>query len=542
MTKIKFIPCKPEEKDPADIALRYSEDFFGKKGFYPTEDDCVRIVEEARVAIDLEEKFAEKYGREPDGCEKEEIDRKAAVFCRYRRKGITLTEQQTEYIASYNKDENKEEIPMEKLYEKKYETKIDRTSARRKASEDFAKGKLIIAKDCTYSLNDYETKLNNNVLVVGGSGTGKTRTIVTPNIHEAVGSYIISDPKGNLHKKYGAFLRKKGYKIKVMDFTHPERSAHYNPMFHLKTSQDILRMTSLIVDEQKSCRADPFWDQMTTIYLAAIVGYMLETEYKPFDFKSILRLMNEGKRDGDDDDNCKSSELAKKFIKLRITRPDSWACSQFDSANAAPNKTYDTIRATLAAKFATFDTAEVRAMMNGNDFEFSDLGKEKTALFVIVSDTDRSMDSLVNIFFTQAMQELCAYADNECPDSRLPVPVRFILDDFATNCRIDGFPRVISTIRSRGISTMLMVQSEAQLEVGYGADADTIISNCDTYVYLGGNDVKTALCVSERCDRSLRQVLNMPIGSCWVFRRGSQPVYTTTTDPDKCITEMEKAG
>ena len=169
-------------------------------------------------------------------------------------------------------------------------------------------------------------------------------------------------------------------------------------------------------------------------------------------------------------------------------------------------------------------------MMSGNDCDFAALGQEKTVLFVIVSDTDRTMDDLVNLFFTQAMQALCRYADDECEDSRLPVPVRFILDDFATNCRIDEFPRMISSIRSRGISVMLMIQSEAQLAQGYGYDWATIVSNCDTYVYLGGNDVRTAQAVSERWNKPLAKVLYMPVGHCLVFRRGSQPVYTVLNE------------
>lgn len=179
-------------------------------------------------------------------------------------------------------------------------------------------------------------------------------------------------------------------------------------------------------------------------------------------------------------------------------------------------------------------------MMEENDIDFAAIGQEKTAVFVTVSDTDRSMDSLVNMFFTQTMQALCDYADNACPNNRLPVPVRFILDDFATNCRIEEFPRMISSIRSRGISVMLMIQAESQLRQGYGHDGKTIISNCDTYVYLGGNDVETAQAVSVRCDKSLKQVLYMPVGSCWVFRRGSQPVYTKLLDAKNCILEMTR--
>jgi type IV secretion system protein VirD4 len=179
-------------------------------------------------------------------------------------------------------------------------------------------------------------------------------------------------------------------------------------------------------------------------------------------------------------------------------------------------------------------------MMSRQGLEFKDISSRKTAVFVTVSDTDRAMDTLVNIFFTQAMNELCQYADNCCENGRLPIPVRFILDDFATNCRIDEFPRMISSIRSRAISVMMMIQSEAQLRQGYDDDAQTIISNCDTYVYLVGNDVQTAQAVSERCDKQLSEVLYMPVGSCWVFRRGSKPKYAQQTDISDIHREIGK--
>lgn len=405
------------------------------------------------------------------------------------------------------------------------------------AREDFLDSELCIAKNCNYSLNDFETRLNNNVLVVGGSGTGKTRNIVTPNIYQAVGSYIISDPKGKLYKEYASYLRRKNYQIIHIDFTHPERGECYNPLEFLKSTQDILKISAVLVNEKISVgtRADPFWDAMSIIMISALIAYMLETDYKPFNFSGILKLIREGERD---DCESKVSLLSERFDELKNQNPDSWACRQFDYANQAPYKTYDCIRATLAAKFAKLDTVELQQMMSDNDVDFTTIAKEKTAVFVTVSDTDRTMDVLANIFFTQAMQMLCDYADNECRDNLLPIPIRFILDDFATNCRIDEFPRMISTIRSRGISAMLMVQSEAQLKQGYADDDKTIISNCDTYVYLGGNDIETAYRISLRCNKNLKQVLYMPVGNCWVFRRGAQPVYTTLLDMDRCICEM----
>ena len=151
---------------------------------------------------------------------------------------------------------------------------------------------------------------------------------------------------------------------------------------------------------------------------------------------------------------------------------------------------------------------------------------------MVVSDTDRSMDGLVNIFLTQTMNELCRVADRECKNNCLPVPVRFILDDFATNCKIEEFPRMIASIRSRGISTMLMIQAESQLTENYGYDGKTIIGNCDTYVYLGGNDIETAKAVAERCDMPVKKILNMPVGMNWIFRRGQSPVNGINFDPD----------
>ena len=156
--------------------------------------------------------------------------------------------------------------------------------------------------------------------------------------------------------------------------------------------------------------------------------------------------------------------------------------------------------------------------------ELQNMAKEKTAIFVIISDKDRSMDGLANLFYSQAMDVICRVADKECEDGRLPIPLRFILDDFATNCKITDFPRMISSIRSRGISTMLIIQAESQLQECYGTDGRTIIANCDTYVYLGGNDVETAAAVATRCDVPITKILNMPIATNYIFRRGQAPI------------------
>lgn len=411
------------------------------------------------------------------------------------------------------------------------------------ATQDFNEADFVLSDVIRYSLNDFKTKLNNNVLIEGGSGTGKTTNVVVPNIRQAVGSYFICDPKGQLYKRWGKYLRDHDYTVKLIDFTHPEKSGGYNPMNYLKSTQDITKLASTITysnGSENGKNIDPYWDRMTILLLSAIIGYLVETDSPNKTFSAILDMVNLGEREDDED---KDSKLRRLFVKHKFQNPNSWACKKFESVDAAPFKTYDTIRSTLSAKFAVFDSKELRRMMEKPSIDFTEAAKKKTAVFVTVSDSDRTMDTLVNIFFTQAMNELCQYADDECKDGRLPIPVRFILDDFATNCRIEEFPRMISSIRSRAISVMLMIQAEAQLVQGYGYDAQTIISNCDTFVYLGGNDVQTAYSIAERCDKPMCEILYMPVGHCWVFRRGSKPksvVLPMLEQPEKAMEQSEE--
>jgi type IV secretion system protein VirD4 len=205
----------------------------------------------------------------------------------------------------------------------------------------------------------------------------------------------------------------------------------------------------------------------------------------------------------------------------------------------ASSRTLRSILVTANSRLGVYDTPELEKMMKEDDVNISWIGRRKTALFVVVSDTDRSMDRLVNLFFSQAMNELCRYADTKCTDYRLPVPVRFIMDDFATNCKIEEFPRMIASIRSREISTTLIIQAESQLTQCYGYDGRTIIGNCDTYVYLGGNDVETAKAVAERCDMPVKKILNMPVGTNWIFRRGEEPRNGVNFKLDEVLHELE---
>lgn len=397
---------------------------------------------------------------------------------------------------------------------------------------------LILAENQYYSLDCYKTQLNNNVLVVGTSGSGKTRSIVTPNLLQATGSYIVSDPKGTLYDKYGDYLREQGYRVRKLDFTDPMNSDGWNFFNYIHSSQDIVKISHMFIEAnhhgQRSL--DPFWDEAAQLLLQAIIGYLHEFPHAPDrKLSSVMRLMDQLSCSGDME--SEKTVLDTMFDEVKRKKPTSFALSCYQKFRVAANKTLRSIMITLNACMTPYTTPEISALTSTDEVDIVGIGTEKTALFVVVSDTDRSLDGLVNLFFTQAMNELVTYADRCCEDNCLPIPVRFILDDFATNCKIADFPRMIASIRSRGISTMLMIQAESQLTACYGEDGRTIIGNCDTYIYLGGNDYETADSVAKRSDLPIRKVLNMPVGTNWIFRRGDEPVNSKNFDLNSYLKE-----
>ncbi len=399
---------------------------------------------------------------------------------------------------------------------------------------------LIAGHNVYFSKDSFSTGLNNNVLVVGTSGGGKTRYFVKPNIMNAEGSFIVSDPKGNLHTQYEAYLKEKGYDVKKISFIHPEKSLRFNPITLCKNTQDIQELSHALVyglSANGSRRTtDPFWDETTLILFNALIGYILESDEikeKDKNITTLIELIPELKRGSDGASTM--CPLEQRFARHKADyevekRKESWAYRRYKEFSTAPYKTYQTIIICALAKLCSFDTIELRKMMKDNDIDFTQLGKKKTALFVEVSDSDRSMDTLVNLFYTCVMNQLCSYADEKCKDSRLPIPVQFILDDFATNARIDNFENMISNIRSRNISASIMVQSESQLKAGYGESANTIIDNCNTYIFMGSNNPQMAAIIAERANKTKQTVLNMPVGMQWVFRRGSAPIYCKQFD------------
>lgn len=411
----------------------------------------------------------------------------------------------------------------------------------KQAAERFYNSDFIFAKGVSRSLNDYKTRLNNNVIVVGTSGCGKTTSFVEPNLLTFSGNLFFSESKGTLLNKHRAELEARGYTVIELDFQNPEKRVHYNPFSFIRTTQDIIRIANALVYDPKAAgkNTDPFWDSSNVQLVCSLIGLMLETGYTPCNFKGLLQLLREGERytqtilkNGVRQTDEKASKLRDRFEELHELFPDSWAYKQFKCVDQASDRTYDSIRVTLASKFANYTSEELDEMMSSNDIDFDKIAREKTAVFVLQSDSDRSLDGLVNLFFSQAINSLIKIADS-CENQRLPIPVRFFLDDYGATTAIDNLDTIISTIRSRAISVSLILQSEAQLASSKSGADKTILSNCDTYIYMGGNDVETAKAVSVRCNKPLEQILYMPVGKCWVFERGKKPVYTDITEcPD----------
>lgn len=402
--------------------------------------------------------------------------------------------------------------------------------------------RLILGEGQYYSMDCYTTKLNNNVLVVGASGSGKTRSIVTPNLLQAYGSYIVSDPKGNLYSKYKNYLESKGYAVQKLDFTDPDNSEGYNFFDYIQNTQDIIKISHMMMQSREGERhLDPFWDEAAQLLIQSLIAFLIENgREEDRNLGGIQRLLTLCQVNEYNPDT--KSPLDKLMEHIQADDPGSFAAKSYVKFRIAAGKTLKSILITVNSRIGLFDTPEINRMTGLDTINIPAIGRRKTALFVVVSDTDRSMDTLANLFFTQAMNELCLYADKNCPDNRLPIPVRFIMDDFATNCKIAEFPRMISSIRSRGISAMLMLQAESQLESSYGRDWSTIIANCDTYVYTGGNDVETAKAVATRCDMPVQEVLNMPVGNIWIFRRGQEPINGRLFDIEPFLDEKLAEG
>lgn len=370
---------------------------------------------------------------------------------------------------------------------------------------------------------------NTNFIAVGSSGSGKTLGWVMPMIASGAGgaSMVVSDTKGALYERFNEPLEKMGYRVVMLDFTDPARSANkYNPIEHLNSTNEVMKTANTIVYLMRNRgEYNRILSELEVMLLEIALGYFLENGrgfernisgligfLNLFDAKALAEKLP--------CDISRVMELHKKQYKEQ-TGKDSWAFEQYKKFLKMSENDIKSVLFFAFSDLSSLDTPELREMLSHSDFDILSLAEEKTAVFINVSDTDRSKDTAINLFYSQAMDRLCRYADS-LPEKRLPVPVRFILDDFGTSARIMGFENMISNIRSRGISTMLILQSIAQLEQGYGRSASTILSNCSTKAYFGGSDPGTAGYFAELVGKPVEKLLGMPLLTHWLMRQGEE--------------------
>ena len=324
---------------------------------------------------------------------------------------------------------------------------------------------------------------NVNVLVVGGSGSGKSASYSIPNAYQLLGSYVFTDPKGELYDRTAGYLRSKGYEIKVLNLVKPQYSDGYNPIMHISSEIDVDVIANTIVKGQKTGDggSDPFWDDSAEMLLKALIYYLMATRpEEEQNLASCAELVRAANSNGG------SNLLTELISKLPYDHP---ARMNYKSIEIAPEKTYSSILSTLQSKLGKFDSKEIAELTSTDTINFEEIGNKKTAVYVISSDTHTAYDFLLTIFFSQMIQQLYNYANDN--GGALKVPTYFILDEFANIGKIPDFDKKISTSRSRKISFSVILQNLDQLEAVYEKSYETIIGNCDTHVFLGSNSYKT---------------------------------------------------
>lgn len=339
---------------------------------------------------------------------------------------------------------------------------------------------------------------NKNILVIGGSGSGKTRFFVKPNLMQMHSSYVVTDPKGTVLIECGKLLQRGGYKIKVLNTINFKKSMKYNPFAYLRSEKDILKLVNTIIantkgDGEKS--GEDFWVKAEKLYYTALIGYIwYEAPDEEKNFTTLLEMINASEAREDDEDFKNPVDLM--FDRLEEKDPEHFAVKQYKKYKLAAGKTAKSILISCGARLAPFDIKELRELMETDEMELDTLGDRKTALFVIISDTDDTFNFVVSILYTQLFNLLCDKADDEY-GGRLPVHVRCLLDEFANIGQIPKFEKLIATIRSREISASIILQSQSQLKAIYKDNADTIVGNCDTTLFLGGKEKTTLKEISE---------------------------------------------
>ena len=350
---------------------------------------------------------------------------------------------------------------------------------------------------------------NKNVLVIGGSGSGKTRFYVKPNLMQMHSSYCVTDPKGTIVLECGKMLEDNGYEIKILNTINFKKSMKYNPFAYIRSEKDILKLVQTIIANTKGegeKAGEDFWVKAEKLYYTALIGYIFyEAPREEKNFATLLDMIDAS--EVREDDETYMNPIDRLFEALEKREPTHFAVKQYKKYKLAAGKTAKSILISCGARLAPFDIQELRDLMSEDELELDTLGDRKTALFVIISDTDDTFNFVVSIMYSQLFNLLCDKADDEY-GGRLPVHVRCLLDEFANIGLIPKFEKLIATIRSREISASIILQAQSQLKAIYKDNADTIAGNCDSTLFLGGKEKTTLKELSETLGKETIDLYN----------------------------------
>ena len=369
---------------------------------------------------------------------------------------------------------------------------------------------------------DPKNARNKNVLVVGGSGSGKTRFWLKPNLLQCHSSYVITDPKGSIVVECGNALLKNGYKLKILNTINFSKSMHYNPFAYVHSEKDILKLVTTLMTNTKGegSGGDPFWEKSERLLLTALIAYLhYEAPVEEQNFATLLEMLNTMQVLEDDEEYQNPVDLL--FEELAKKKPNSFAGRQYKLYKLAAGKTSKSILISCGARLAPFDIQELRDLTMYDELQLDTLGDKKTALFLIMSDTDSTFNFLISMVYTQLFNLLCDKAD-DVYGGKLPVHVRCLIDECANIGQIPNLEKLVATIRSREISACLVLQARSQLKAIYKDNADTIVGNMDSQIFLGGSEPTTLKDLSEMLGKETIDAFNTS------DTRGNSPSYGTT--------------
>ena len=369
---------------------------------------------------------------------------------------------------------------------------------------------------------DPKNARNKNVLVVGGSGSGKTRFWLKPNLLQCHSSYVVTDPKGTIVLECGNAMLKNGYKVKILNTINFSKSMHYNPFAYVHSEKDILKLVTTLMTNTKGegSGGDPFWEKSERLLLTALIAYLhYEAPVEEQNFATLLEMLNTMQVLEDDEEYKNPVDLL--FEELAKKKPNSFAGRQYKLYKLAAGKTAKSILISCGARLAPFDIQELRDLTMYDELQLDTLGDKKTALFLIMSDTDSTFNFLISMVYTQLFNLLCDKADDQY-GGKLPVHVRCLIDECANIGQIPQLEKLVATIRSREISACLVLQAKSQLKAIYKDNADTIVGNMDSQIFLGGSEPTTLKDLSEMLGKETIDAFNTS------DTRGNSPSYGTT--------------